>query len=629
MMPEILTESFCERCGTRYTFESAAPRKTRRIGKFKTLSKGMKNWVLSDDTSLDEAMAAARNDEERELTSHQLDAFHSTFNFCMTCRQYTCGNCWNAAEGRCLTCAPNLGHEILPAQFPDQAPSEPIRIVADSWPEVDLTATGPAANGNGHDETGVADAVDPWAAAGATDLDDLPEFDAAARLAFLSGETPAAQVASEPDEPAAEQAVAEEVLAEPEEAPVAEAIAAIDETPTAQAVAEPEEATVAQAVAPIDETPVAEAVAEPEKAPAAQVIAAPDTTPSWLRAIAVTPAPRSGAAETAAAEVAEVAEPVMDAVEAEATVAEPAEIAAEAAAAEAVSVEPALDAAPADAQDEVAAEAAPEIAAPPAAIESPPASIEGRAVTGSARTSDLLQRFRPGQNIDAELAAYEAEVDGDSPAAAPEPEPEPIAAAPEPVAVEPEPIAAAREPVAAAAEPVAAAREPVAAAAEPVVAAREPEPEPIAAASEPEPVAAAPEPEPVAAAPEPEPDRKDRIEQPTWQIFAPDQAPAASPSSGQPGPISLPTPPPPGASPEPQWPARPEITDSPAMALLSNRGNRSPSDGLWAASAQEVLSAPVGTPVAGAPAGVQPCANCGLSLSATARFCRRCGSRQG
>ena len=114
-MPEILTESFCERCGTRYTFESAAPRKTRRLGQFKTLSKGMKNWVMSDDTSLDEAMAAARNDDDRELTSQQLDAFHATFNFCMTCRQYTCGNCWNTAEGRCLTCAPHLGHEILPA----------------------------------------------------------------------------------------------------------------------------------------------------------------------------------------------------------------------------------------------------------------------------------------------------------------------------------------------------------------------------------------------------------------------------------------------------------------------------------------------------------------------------------
>src|SRR5918992_482412 len=116
-MPEILTESFCERCGTRYTFESSAPR-TRRIGRFRTLSKGLRNFVMSDDTSLDEALAAARNDEEREAVSHQLDAFHKTFNFCMTCRQYTCSNCWNDAEGRCLTCAPNLGREILSTAFP-------------------------------------------------------------------------------------------------------------------------------------------------------------------------------------------------------------------------------------------------------------------------------------------------------------------------------------------------------------------------------------------------------------------------------------------------------------------------------------------------------------------------------
>ena len=64
-------------------------------------------------------MAAARSETDREVTSQQLDAFHKTFNFCMTCRQYTCGNCWNEAEGRCLTCAPHLGHEILPAPFPD------------------------------------------------------------------------------------------------------------------------------------------------------------------------------------------------------------------------------------------------------------------------------------------------------------------------------------------------------------------------------------------------------------------------------------------------------------------------------------------------------------------------------
>jgi hypothetical protein len=65
------------------------------------------------------------------------------------------------------------------------------------------------------------------------------------------------------------------------------------------------------------------------------------------------------------------------------------------------------------------------------------------------------------------------------------------------------------------------------------------------------------------------------------------------------------------------------------MALLLNRANGSADAGLWAASAQEVVGQP-GTARPGvAPAGVQPCSNCGLSLSATARFCRRCGTRQG
>jgi hypothetical protein len=137
-MPEILTESFCERCGTRYTFESVAPRKTKRIGQFKTLGRGVRNWVMSDDSSLDEAMAAARGDEERAVTAQQLDAFHATFNFCMNCRQYTCANCWNPVEGRCLTCAPHLGQEGLPAAFPDATQFEPIRLDLEAWPEADL-----------------------------------------------------------------------------------------------------------------------------------------------------------------------------------------------------------------------------------------------------------------------------------------------------------------------------------------------------------------------------------------------------------------------------------------------------------------------------------------------------------
>jgi hypothetical protein len=103
-MTEILTESFCERCGTRYTFESTRPRV--RLKGVKVLSRGLKNFVLSDDTSMDEAMAAARSETDRESTAHQLDAFHRTFSFCMSCRQYTCPNCWNEVEARCLSCAP-------------------------------------------------------------------------------------------------------------------------------------------------------------------------------------------------------------------------------------------------------------------------------------------------------------------------------------------------------------------------------------------------------------------------------------------------------------------------------------------------------------------------------------------
>ena len=149
-MPEILTESFCERCGTRYTFESATPRGPRLKG-LKVMSRGLKNFVLSDDTSMDEAMAAARNETDREQTSQQLDAFHKTFNFCMSCRQYTCGNCWNEAEGRCLSCAPHLGHEVLPAPFGNVAAGGAV------------TLTGPEAiglhdrNGNGAEAAATAE----------------------------------------------------------------------------------------------------------------------------------------------------------------------------------------------------------------------------------------------------------------------------------------------------------------------------------------------------------------------------------------------------------------------------------------------------------------------------------------
>ena len=245
-----------------------------------------------------------------------------------------------------------------------------------------------------------------------------------------------------------------------------------------------------------------------------------------------------------------------------------------------------------------------------------PETLDEQASTLADHTSVLLGRFRPGQNIDAELEAYEARL-ADEDAV----EPEPVAAE---AALEPA-VEAVVEPVDA--EPLAA-EAPIA---EPV-AASAPEPESLAAAvaepEEPEPLAAAAQAdvEPVAA--EPEPAREDRIEQPTWRIFAPDQSGPAQPTAPPVEPVVPITPPAPPAvqaSVEPQWPTQPDWQESPSMALLANR-DRASSDALWAASSQEVLRPPVGP--ATQVAGVQPCSNCGLSLSATARFCRRCGSRQ-
>ncbi len=103
-MTEILTESYCERCGAKFTFESAAAAGgplTRAL----TLVRGLRNYVTSDE-SLDEALAEARREEERQASGLQLRAFHETFNFCFSCRQYTCRDCWNEGKGRCRSCAP-------------------------------------------------------------------------------------------------------------------------------------------------------------------------------------------------------------------------------------------------------------------------------------------------------------------------------------------------------------------------------------------------------------------------------------------------------------------------------------------------------------------------------------------
>jgi hypothetical protein len=252
----------------------------------------------------------------------------------------------------------------------------------------------------------------------------------------------------------------------------------------------------------------------------------------------------------------------------------------------------------------------------------PPAPAESLA-DARAETRRLLGRFRPRRQQAATTAhaapaaARDAEIAEPAvtePAAASLPEvagPEPEALAPiaepevaEPVAAEPE----AAEPVAA--EPVAG---PPVATAEPLPA--EPEAaEPVAA----QPVAAEPEvaePEPAAEpapAATPAPPPADHVAQPTWRMVAPDGAPAAQPASAPWPPIGsrrtedvIPTAP---------WAAR----------VAAARSVEAP---VWDVSSRDLLAAP--TSDAGRSVGVQSCVTCGLSLSSNARFCRRCGTRQG
>ena len=87
----------------------------------------------------------------------------------------------------------------------------------------------------------------------------------------------------------------------------------------------------------------------------------------------------------------------------------------------------------------------------------------------------------------------------------------------------------------------------------------------------------------------------------------------------------------PGAQPNgaPQWPSSPapyvpSRTAQPAVGRIGSRTVVRGAEEIWAASNQEVLAKPAATGAA-----IAPCRSCGLSLSANARFCRRCGTRQG
>jgi hypothetical protein len=301
-MTEILTESFCERCGTRYSFESAAPRRSR-LGRVRTVSKGLRNFVMQDESSFSEAMAEARSEEERSATAHQLDAFHKTFNFCLTCRQYTCANCWNTTEGRCLTCSPVPGMELpepaLVAAVSEPSLPEPVEVGSEAWPETDLGAdrlaralgitaaesdagvpvelAGPRPVRGLTPGQALEDAVAEYEMVIAAEEDAESEAEAALGLDDLDAGVLSQEWSEdraigtlEPDEIAA---------AAPEPEPEPEPVAVAEPEPEPVAVAEPEPEPVA--VAEPEPEPVAAAQPEPEPVAVAEpmVVFEPEPEP--------------------------------------------------------------------------------------------------------------------------------------------------------------------------------------------------------------------------------------------------------------------------------------------------------------------------------------------------------------
>ena len=453
-MPEILTESFCERCGTRYTFEAAAP-KGKRLGKLKTLSKGFVNFVSNDESSLDEAIAEARSEEQRELTNQQLDAFHQTFQFCMSCRQYTCANCWNEVESRCLSCSPLLGVESLNGDVPA---FDPLARIGFGRPATEA----PAANGNGHAHAEPAASMpqaepsplDALLAPSAWPASDLPAVEEpsappAPEPAPLAADTsePAqaqvdlAEIATETAEPVAQVVEPAVGAGEPAEAgqdriddDVARAVAAAElarHAATVEAAREAAARREAEAAAEAERQRQEELEAEAERERAAELLAqAERQREAQAAAEAQRQRDEGAAAEADRQREAELA--------AEADRRQQAERAAEEERARQAEAERQREAALAAAAVLAAEQERERQAAEHAAeAERERQADADRAAAAAAQTSDLLSRFRPTREAPGAGSA-EPPVTDQPPTMAPVPP----ATAAEPPAVEPAPIAA-------------------------------------------------------------------------------------------------------------------------------------------------------------------------------------------
>jgi hypothetical protein len=233
-LADTLTESFCERCGTRYEFQ--APTRLNPLRKTRGLFGGLKNYLTSQD-ALSDAMGDAMRSEEDNLAAAQLDAFHQSFNFCIDCRQYTCLNCWNDTAGRCRSCAPIPGTDDLVERLAASAVAVP--------------AVGDEEIAEDDRQRGLGLGLEAWPTS------DLPTEDAIASNGHPVEAWP--DVEAFPAEPEPEPVMAE---VEPEPEPV---MAEVEPEPElVMAEVEPEPEPVVAEVEPEPEPVVAEVEPEPE-----------------------------------------------------------------------------------------------------------------------------------------------------------------------------------------------------------------------------------------------------------------------------------------------------------------------------------------------------------------------------
>lgn len=289
-MAETLTASFCERCGTRHEFR--APTSLGPIRKTRGFIGGLRNYLVGDE-ALSEAMREGMQAQESVIAAAQLDAFHASVHLCIGCRQYTCNDCWNAAAGRCRSCAPVPGVDDLADRIAaalDGAAVVPVfqhptaePLPAESWPQADseVYAASVAEVEPSYDLAVVP--PEPTFGEQPVELTDDERF--AADLE--------AEIAPEP-EPVAAEAEPEPAIARPPLRVVAWDEDARAEAERVEAAAEPvAEFEPPPAAAPVEPEPVAAAaVPEPEPPVAAEPKPEPEPEPEKPAAPPARPTPR-------------------------------------------------------------------------------------------------------------------------------------------------------------------------------------------------------------------------------------------------------------------------------------------------------------------------------------------------